>query len=225
MTDIRPPQTEQELFARAQALSGLALGELAQRFNLTVPRKQLFAKGWIGELLELELVATAGSRPEPDFPHLGVELKTLPIDRHGKPKESTFVCSISLHNIANTCWETSLVWRKLRRVLWIPIEADPSIPLAERRICCPMLWSPTAEQEKVLRTDWQELSDMICFGQLAAITARLGHYLQIRPKAAHAKSLCWGVAETGEPMLTLPRGFYLRSSFTGMLLRQHFAIG
>jgi DNA mismatch repair protein MutH len=225
MLEVKPPQSEAELLTRAQALSGLSLGELARRFNLTVPRQQLYAKGWVGELLELELVATAGSRPEPDFPHLGVELKTLPLNHDGKPRESTFVCSISLNNTANTCWETSLVWRKLRRVLWIPIEAAPNIPLAQRRICTPLLWSPSYEQEKVLRTDWQELSDMICFGQLADITAKLGRYLQIRPKAAHAKSLCWGVAETGEPTLTLPRGFYLRSAFTGSILQQYFAMG
>ena len=223
MNDLTPPKSEQELLARAQAIAGWSLGALAEKFFLKVPNRQLYAKGWIGELLELQLVATAGSRPEPDFPHLGVELKTLPINQSGKPRESTFVCSINLNNSLNKTWETSTVWRKLRRVLWVPIEADPAIPLAERRICPPLLWSPTTEQAMTLQADWQELTDMICFGQLAQITAKLGHYLQIRPKAAHAKSLCWGSNEKGEPILTLPRGFYLRASFTQQILQQHYA--
>lgn len=217
------PQSELELFNRAQALAGLTLGQVAERFALQVPTKQLYAKGWIGELLELQLVATAGTKPEPDFPHLGIELKTLPISKQGKPLESTFVCSISLSSTANRDWETSTVWRKLKRVLWIPIEAEPTIPLAQRRICAPLLWSPSPEQVAILQADWQELTDLICFGQLEQITAKLGRYLQIRPKAANAKSLCWGTNTQGEPILTLPRGFYLRSSFTQQILEAYYA--
>lgn len=220
---VPPPLSEAELLTRANRIAGLTLAEIAKQFDLAVPARQLYAKGWIGELLELQLGATAQSKPEPDFLQLGIEMKTIPINQHGKPRESTFVCSIALNDIANTTWETSTVWRKLQRVLWIPIEADPAIPLAERKIGVPLLWSPTSEQAAVLRTDWQELTDMLSCGQLAQITAKLGRYLQIRPKAANAKSLCWGVDELGEPMLTLPRGFYLRAKFTERILAQHYA--
>lgn len=219
---ICPPKSEQELLTRAYELAGLTLGELAKMHDLVVPERQLHAKGWVGELLELQLGATAQSKPEPDFMELGVELKTLPINQEGKPRESTFVCSIALNEIQHSTWETSTVWRKLRRILWIPIEASPAISLMERRIYMPLLWSPNQEQIVILKNDWQELTDMICFGQLSQITAKLGRYLQIRPKAAHAKSLRWGSNEAGEPTLTLPRGFYLRAQFTQQILEQFY---
>ena len=55
-------------------------------------------------------------------------------------------------------------------------------------------------------------------GRLESITAHQGRYLQVRPKAAHGGSLCWGIGENGQRILTLPRGFYLRPSFTQQIL-------
>ena len=49
-------------------------------------------KGWVGMLLEYWLGADAGSKAEQDFAHLGVELKTIPVDESGVPLETTFVC-------------------------------------------------------------------------------------------------------------------------------------
>jgi len=59
---------------------------------------------------------------------------------------------------------------------------------------------------------------MISTGRLAEINAGMGQYLQVRPKAANSKSLCYGFDETGNKVLTLPRGFYLRSTFTASIL-------
>jgi len=102
--------------------------------------------------------------------------------------------------------------------LWIPVEADPAITLAERRVGSAILWSPTAKQKGILRNDWQELMDMIVMGKLDQLTAQHGQYLQIRPKAANAKALCSGIDEQGEKIMTLPRGFYLRTSFTRQII-------
>ena len=55
---------------------------------------------------------------------------------------------------------------------------------------------------------------MISTGQLAEIDATRGEYLQVRPKAANGQSLCYGLDEAGNKVLTLPRGFYLRRRFT-----------
>ena len=82
--------------------------------------------------------------------------------------------------------------------------------------------SPTAEQEAVLKQDWEELMDLIFTGQLARISAMQGTYLLFRPKAANASSLISTDEEEGNAALTLPRGFYLRTSFTGQILRDHF---
>ena len=120
----------------------------------------------------------------------------------------------------NKSWEQSLVKRKLSRVLWLPVEGEPDIPLPMRRIGSAILWSPDIEQEQTLRQDWQELVDMIFMGQLDQITAGYGKYLQIRPKAQDGKSLQTGIGTDGAPVRTLPRGFYLRTNFTGKIISQ-----
>ena len=212
-----PPLSENELLESASRISGKTLQHIANQQGIETPDNQLHHKGWVGQLLELSLGATAGSLPEPDFQHIGVELKTLPLNKKGTPKESTYVCAINLTRIESQ-WEESLVKRKLSRVLWLPIEADPDIPLAARRIGSAILWSPDEEQEATLRRDWEELMDMIATGELEQITAHQGQYLQVRPKAANTKALRNGINDEGEEILTLPRGFYLRTSFTRQIL-------
>ena len=96
------PKSEAELLARAQNLAGMTLGEIAQSINVIVPKDLKREKGWQGLLLEQVLGASAGSRPEPDFPHLGIELKSLPINAQGKPLETTFSHSGTVLAITGT---------------------------------------------------------------------------------------------------------------------------
>ncbi len=110
-----PPRDRGELLQRAQGLQGLTLGTLAEGMGWNTPEKLLHAKGWAGQLLEACLGATAGSRPVPDFEHLGIELKTIPVDSGGRVLESTFVCAASLLTVGRERWENSQVRRKTFR--------------------------------------------------------------------------------------------------------------
>lgn len=219
-----PPENEQQLLARAQALAGFNLGELAARAQVSIPKDLKRDKGWVGILLELYLGAMAGSKPEQDFPELGIELKTIPVDATGNPLETTFVCVAPLTGNSGVTWESSHVRHKLARVLWIPVEGERQIPLAQRRVGSPLLWQPNQEETEMLRRDWEELMDLIVLGQVERITARHGEVLQLRPKAANNKALTEATGEQGQPILTLPRGFYLKKNFTRALLARHFTL-
>jgi DNA mismatch repair protein MutH len=222
--DVAAPKSETELLERARALSGMTLGELSNRRGVVVPPELRRAKGWAGALLERQLGATSASRAEPDFADLGIELKSLPVDRSGHPVESTFVCSIPLTEIGEVEWESSWVRRKLARVLWVPIEGERAIPPSERRIGEPLLWSPSPNEERDLRFDWEELVGLIGLGDVEAVTGHRGRYLQVRPKAAHGRVRRLGVDRAGARLLALPRGFYLRTVFTAHLLAQHYRL-
>lgn len=212
-------QTADELLARAKSLAHISVGELAQQCQWPIPQDTRSSKGWMGQLLEVVLGATSGNKPQPDFEHLGIELKTIPLTPKGRPLESTFICSTPLTQTLGQSWHESSVYQKLKKILWIPIITQPKTQaLHERTIGHAVLWQPSLEQEQVLESDWEELMEMVSIGQLAKITANHGTYLQIRPKAAHARSLCKGIGEQGEPILTLPRGFYLRAHFTQQIL-------
>lgn len=212
------PQTLEQLLSQAQSIAGLTFGELADELHIPVPPDLKRDKGWVGMLLECALGATAGSKAEQDFSHLGVELKTLPINADGYPLETTFVSLAPLVQNSGVKWENSHVRHKLSCVLWMPIEGSRHIPLRERHIGAPILWKPTAEQERQLKQDWEELMDLIVLGKLEQITARIGEVMQLRPKGANSRSVTKGIGKNGEIIDTLPLGFYLRKEFTAQIL-------
>ena len=212
------PQNLEQLLSQAQSIAGLTFGELADELHIPVPLDLKRDKGWVGMLLERALGATAGSKAEQDFSHLGVELKTLPINAEGYPLETTFVSLAPLVQNSGVKWENSHVRHKLSCVLWMPIEGSRHIPLRERHIGAPILWKPTAEQERQLKQDWEELMDLIVLGKLDQITARIGEVMQLRPKGANSRSITKGIGRNGEMIETLPLGFYLRKAFTAGIL-------
>lgn len=217
--NVPPPESEAELLDRVRSIAGMEVGELGERCGVHVPQTPLRAKGLVGQLVERVLGASAGSKDEPDFLEIGVELKTLPIGTRGTPKESTFVCSIKLNAMEDTDFEDSLVWRKLRRVLWVPVQADPELPLPMRRIGTGILWSPSAGQRQALQDDWERVATLVHEGEIDTITARLGQFLQVRPKAANNRIRQRAPGTDGSFQWTLPRGFYLRTAFTTQVLQ------
>jgi len=202
---------EAELLSRALALRGRPVGVAGTR-----------RKGKTGELVERALGATGGSVATWDFPDLRVELKTIPVDaRTGRPRESTFVCAVSLADADHAEWAGSWVRSKLSRVLWVPVivDADGAGVIGEAR-----LWSPTPEQDRVLAGDFEEIMGRVGVGDVEGVTARLGRWLQLRPKAAHGRVRTLVPAADGETVATVPRGFYLRALFTAAILRDPLAM-
>lgn len=219
-----PPKTEAELEARCKDIEGLSFAQLSLKLGISIPLQANQRKGWVGQAIELALGADANNLALPDFQQLGIELKTLPMAQSGKPAESTFITSIPLLTIHQQTWKNSQCYQKLKRVLWIPIEGDKRIPYAQRRIGQGFIWTPNEHQESVLAADWHYLTLQISTGQLETLDARAGEYLQVRPKGANGKSLCYGFDTEGSKIKTLPRGFYLRSCFTHQIISENSSL-
>jgi DNA mismatch repair protein MutH len=213
-----PPRDLDELRARVARITGMTLGELARAMCFEVPEGGVRGKGKAGELLERALGATGGSQAVHDFPALSVELKTVPTDARGRPRESTYVCRLSLTQAEHAVWETSWVRQKLSHVLWIPILTEPGDELSSRRILPARFWRPTREEEAVLQADFDELMGIIGRGGIEALDARVGRALQVRPKAASGRVRTLAFDDEGGRVQTVPRGFYLRAGFTEGLL-------
>ena len=214
------PTSAAALLANANGLAGFRVGEIAEMLQIPVPKDLKRDKGWVGQLIETALGANAGSKAEQDFVHLGIELKTIPINVQGEPLETTFVSLAPLIQNNGITWQSSHVRHKLQKVLWIPVEGSRDIPLAERHIGQPILWQPSSEQEQQLQQDWEELMELIVLGQLHKINATLGEVLQLRPKGRNSKALANAINEQGQPIQSLPLGFYLRKQFTRQILQQ-----
>ena len=216
------PNAERErLLAHARALVGVTLAELADGLGLPVPTGRVRTKGWSGQIIERELGAgDCGGRGQ-DFAELGIELKTVPVDRDLVPRESTAVCQIDPIVIAGESWETSYLRQKLSQVLWVGLEvSDDQGSVGDRRVVAVRLWTPSPDEQALLRADF-ELFVRSYFrrGQGAAITGHQGQVLQVRPKGRNAADLRRAFGPTGEPTQIGKCGFYLRPAFVARILR------
>lgn len=272
------PKDLEELKYKCKKISGKSIGDLTKELNISPPTTSLNkTKGWFGQILEIYLGANAANKSLPDFVHLGIELKTLPLNNKNQPKESTYVCTAPLHatctkhtqhtthihtntytkactdntngytehtNIhehtnkrrhTNTnahtninankkyednTWENSRVKKKLSHVLWVPIEGNTKIPIKDRIIGTAFLWKPSKQEEKILKSDWEELTNMLYLGEVENLSAKYGKYLQIRPKASNSKELIDTIDKNGNIIKVVPKGFYLRASFTKEILKK-----
>ncbi|AIY64917.1 DNA mismatch repair endonuclease MutH [Pseudoalteromonas piratica] len=223
MNKPNAPRDIPELMMRVNAIAGLTLGEIATQYAFKTPDNLLREKGWIGQLIEYVLGATAASKPEPDFPHLGVELKTLPISYTGKPLETTYVSITPLTNLHGVTWQNSVVKKKLSHVLWLPILSERDLAPTDRIIGSGFLWQPSQQEEALLKKDWEELTEMIALGNIEQLNGHFGQVLQLRPKAANSKALTQAIGPNGCEIMTLPRGYYLKTEFTRQILAKQFS--
>lgn len=222
---LSPPQSFAELNERAAALLGQNLAVLAQQARLRLPDSTLHGKGFTGELIEILLGADAGSDSAPDFSTLGVELKTMPVDGNLMPLESTFICALNLQNLRGVDFWHSVLWHKMQRMLWVFIRAERERPLPERYVAGYYFYRPSGEDLRQLEQDYNELTSLICEGRIEELTAHLGEIVQLRPKAADGTALTPCVGPDGTLIMTRPRGFYLRRSFTSRICTSLSAAG
>jgi DNA mismatch repair protein MutH len=211
------------LVERARSLTGHTVASIAAELGLSTEGDAVRTKGRPGEIIERALGATGGPSRVVDFPELGVELKTVPVDEALRPLESTYVCKISLGDAETQEWETSWVREKLARVLFVPLIAPEGRPWPERIVGSPVLWSPTPDEETVLRADFDDVMGLIGVGRIEELTAHLGEWLQIRPKARDGSKVGVAYGPENEAIAAVPRGFYLRTKLTAAILRGHRA--
>jgi len=220
----RPPASLDELDERCVGIAGRTIGEVARRYGYRVPRTLQTNKGFIGQMAEIALGASAGSDPEPDFPSLGIELKTLPVREGGRPVEATYICTARLTGIESLDFAESYVMKKLARVLFLPVMDDGQTPLSERRFGMSFLWSPDPDELAVLREDFATLQARVRMGESDDITAKDGAALHLRPKAVNRHDLTTGVSDEGWVVAIRPKAWYLRRSFTGRIVSRHFGL-
>jgi DNA mismatch repair protein MutH len=217
VTTIDKPQSVTILNERAESLSGNTLGQIAHNLNVNLPNNLNFNKGLIGQLIEHVLGASAGNLPIPDFPQLGIELKTIPISPNNKVLETTYVCTAPIPP-KDFHFDHSTVFKKLKNVLWIPYVVYKNEPISSYQFKSPIFWSPTEKQYQILRTDWEELTEMLSLGQFSYISSHIGTSLQLRPKAANSKQMIQVLDEHDNKIKIVPKGFYLRKTFTSNII-------
>ncbi len=195
------PRNVDELIQRTEILCGMTVGQLAKALNISIPSQPNYAKGFVGQLAEIALGAEAGSKPIQDFINLGIELKTIPVSYECTPIQHTHVCILENNNLCNQTFENSNFFNKIKKVLWLPVEGEKSIPLAARHFGKAFLWLPSESEIAKMRDDWQEIMELITIN---GITTTNGDYVFL--------STCGG------NRYNYQYGFYLRKSFTRTII-------
>lgn len=206
------------LIKKAKSIIGYSINDIAKKIKFQITDKVKKNKGCIGYIIEKFLGAYHSNKATIDFPNIGIELKTIPINKYGYPKENTFVCMAPLVRNTGVLWETSYVCKKLSSVLWIPIESNFDIPLKNRRIGYPKLWIPNKIEKEKLKNDWNELMKIIIFGNICNITSDYGVILMLKKKYSNNNIYTQAVGFNGKKIMINPLAFYLRKKFTNFIL-------
>jgi DNA mismatch repair protein MutH len=212
---------EKILLRYAQSLTGYTLGELSAALLNSIPKNLNIYKGFVGQLIEKFLGIVSNNHAQQDFDTIGVELKTIPINKYGYPIESTFICSVPLIQNTGLTWENSYFYKKITRILWIPIESERNTAISNRIIRNPFLWSPSNIEEKIIKKDWKDFMNLIILGKIERITGEYGNFLQILKKSN--KKYTRAVGLKSQFIRTHPRAFYFKKKFTYLILKNEFS--
>lgn len=213
------PKTLGQLLAYCQAIAGKTVAQVAQKHAVELIDNLQFNRGWLGNLIELALGAQAGSKPTQDFIELGVELKTLAITPTGGAKSDVFVSSLPTNSYMMQAWETSHVFYKLKKILFVPVESNPEVPLGQRRIGKAFFWSPNAQELEQMRQDWELIMQILTQHDYNALKSNVGKLLCVRVKALNSKQNVASKDLDGFNLNLPPLSFYLRRSFLNEILK------
>lgn len=178
-------------------------------------------KGFTGRLVENILGASSSNQALPDLPEWGIEIKTLPVSVKGLPLENTFINKISLP-FKETLFEESMLWLKIKKILWVPVIGSRQTPMLEKIIGYPILWEPDTATVAFLKRDWQEITTYIRLGDFNQLNSQLGELLHVRPKAADASKKIY-LKINGYDQSILPIGFYFRKALTQTIIESNYA--
>lgn len=208
------------MLAHATALVGVTLAELADGLGLPVPPGHVRTKGWSGQIIERELGAGDSRGRGQDFAALGIELKTVPVNRDLVPRESTAVCQIDPIQIAGESWQTSYLREKLSQVLWVALRVpEEESSVGDRQVVAVRLWHPSEQEEAWLAQDFELfVREYFRRGRAAELTGHQGRVLQVRPKGRNAADVRRAYGPHGESTEIGKCGFYLRPTFVAQIL-------
>ena len=221
VNSLSAPTTFEELQQRLNGILGKSISELSLQVKMPLPIDTVHGKGFTGEVIEACLGASAQNLPIPDFPYLGLELKIIPLDSNFKALESTFLCHAPLTNIRGLTFENSALYTKIKRVLFVLVNATRDLTFEDRKVLGFFFYTPTQDELQTLKSDFDELYEMVKTGYVDSINARIGQIIQMRPKGADGKALTECIGPEGEIIRTRPRGFYMRRAYTQIIINKH----
>lgn len=154
---------EESLLKHAKSLKGKKIHDLLAGKDFDS------GKGAIGNIIEREGFGIANNNDaRPDFAHLGIELKALPlkVDAKGglRVKERTKVCSINYKELIKERWDASHAKSKLIKILFVFYRYDSKSPNHSQILDFHLFHLGNAD-EPLISSDWHRTQQRVQDGK------------------------------------------------------------
>lgn len=179
-------------------------------------------KGEFGVLLEkYYFFKIPDSRPEPDFPEAGVELKSTPIKRLGTdkfaPKERLVLGMIDYDRLRLEDWTTNSFIRKNGHLLLVVYLYEREKSTLDYAIKAVTLWRFPEEDLKIIQRDWEYILGKIANGTADELSEGDTLYLGACTKGATGASR----RRLSSGQLVKPRAFALKQGYMRIILHKY----
>ena len=208
--------TKGSILRRAQEIKGIPLRDVDKTGRLKT------GKGAIGAVIEESWFGyKPNSKPEPDFPEAGVELKVTPYLRgkDGIRAKERLVCNIiNYMEEYDKTFRTSAFWHKCNTMLLMSYEYLADRPKGDLRIDEAVLFSFPEEDLVIIEQDWETIMSKVRAGRADELSEGDTLYLAACTKGADASSV------RQQPFSELPakqRAYSLKSSYMTRILNKY----
>lgn len=222
------PADSSSIVYYASLLQGKSLRETVDNETLEDWQTKKGNKGALGQAIEYTFFDyLPNSEQEPDFPDVGIELKTNPVKRvnvgtsreNVSAKERLVLTMIDYEKLAeekDAAWEDTMLYRKLNKILLVSYLYEPDRDVLDYKIVhVGMIDIPENDMDQI-RRDWKTIVGEVVDGKAHEISSGDTVYLEACTKGASSKTM------RTQPFSDIPakqRAFALKSGYMTAMYR------
>lgn len=209
--------TKEAILKRGQEAIGIPFKEIDKTGRIAT------GKGAVGDLIEESWFGyPPNSKPEPDFPEAGVELKVTPYVRNAKGNiraKERLVCNIiNYMEEYNKTFKTSSFWHKCETILLMSYEHKKDVSKGDFYIDKAVLFSFPEEDLAIIEHDWETIINKVRNGEAHLISEGDTMYLAACTKGADSSSVR---QQPFSSTLAKQRAYSLKSGYMTSILNKY----
>jgi DNA mismatch repair protein MutH len=231
--DITKIKTVPELVKRAKWLEGKTLVQVGEEIKKADPSSRVLTKGSVGHIIEKGFFGISkNSDANPDIVHLGVELKSTPLNYNKSRTKISVKEPLSLNiinyikEVKNNNIKESSLYKKNKKILFLVYLHDSRKPRSEYIILKVFLWKMDDRVLEELESDYNLIVGKIRQGKAHEIHQGEHNYLTICPKHnGKFKDPSCKRSKTKQPFSDEPaeiRAFRLKNRYMNKILAKAF---
>lgn len=214
-------KSQHELLAHALTLNGSTSRALAVAIGAAEFNSSAIATGktGVGALVEEFFGKPPDNLSQPDFPELGIEMKTLPMKMSGASwtvKEPTSITQIDYFRLLDEAWPDASVREKISHILWVPYEHNTyDKRLAQFRRA--FLWQPPETDWPLFGVDYDRVRAEVDAGRAHLLSESMCRFLAPRRKGAKGSTR----KQPRSDILAKTRAWAFKPPYTRPILERH----